>query len=140
MEIEDGDASELAAALRGDLIRPGDAGYEEARAIWNGMIDRRPALIARCAGASDVSAAVRFAAERGLPLSVRGGGHGVAGLALAAGELVVDLTGMRDVEVDPKPRPRALTAAARSVTWMRRPRSTGWRRRSAWSRGPGSRG
>ena len=69
------DAHPLRHRFRGALLRPGEEGYEEARQVWNGAIDRRPALIARCAGADDVQEALRFARERGLGISVRGGGH-----------------------------------------------------------------
>jgi len=79
------DIDELRTRFRGALLRPGEEGYDEARRIWNGAIDRRPALIARCAGADDVVAAVRFARERELAVSVRGGGHAVAGLTLGGG-------------------------------------------------------
>ena len=96
-----GDAAKtLEGELQGELIRPGDGAYDGARSIWNGMIDRRPALIARCASPEDVAAAVRFAVAQKLPLGVRGGGHGVAGLALAEDGLVVDLSAMREVQVD----------------------------------------
>jgi FAD/FMN-containing dehydrogenase len=90
----------LASSFSGELIGPRDEAYDGAREIWNGMIDRRPAMIARCADASDVAAAVRFARERELPIAVRGGGHGVAGHALCEGGLVVDLSPMRGVEVN----------------------------------------
>ncbi|WP_246212254.1 FAD-binding oxidoreductase [Streptomyces abyssomicinicus] len=90
----------LRSTLRGALLLPGDAEYASARQLWNGMIDRRPALVARCESDDDVAAAVRFARDHGLPLSVRGGGHGVAGLALCDGGLVVDLSRMTAVEVD----------------------------------------
>ncbi|MEU9577190.1 FAD-binding oxidoreductase [Streptomyces chilikensis] len=90
----------LRSTLRGTLLRPGDAEYASARRLWNGMIDRRPALVARCESDEDVAAAVRFAGDRRLPLSVRGGGHGVAGHALCDGGLVVDLSRMTGVEVD----------------------------------------
>src|SRR5215211_5419672 len=93
---------EFTSRLKGELIRPDDAGYEPARQIWNGMIERRPALVARCAGAEDVVAAVNFARDNGLLLAVRGGGHGVAGHALCEGGLVVDLSEMRAVDVDPE--------------------------------------
>jgi FAD/FMN-containing dehydrogenase len=92
------------ATLRGPVLLPGDPGYDEARSIWNGMIDRRPALIVRCAGTADVVAAVGFARENGLPLAVRGGGHNIAGSALCDDGLVIDLSGMRDVHVDPRSR------------------------------------
>jgi FAD/FMN-containing dehydrogenase len=92
------------ATLRGPVLQPGDPDYDGARALWNGMIDRRPALIARCAGAADVQAAVAFARQNALPLAVRGGGHNIAGLALCDDGLVIDLSGMRHVLVDPRAR------------------------------------
>lgn len=97
-------ADNLAAQMRGRLIRPEDATYAEARRIWNGMIALRPALIAVCSGTADVMAAVRFAASQGLLTSVRGGGHNIAGSALCDGGLVIDLSAMRAVRVDPQAR------------------------------------
>ena len=97
-------ADALATQMRGQLIRPQDASYEEARQIWNGMIDRRPALIAACSGPADVMAAVRFASSQGLLTSVRGGGHNIAGSALCEGGLMIDLSRMRAVQVDPAAR------------------------------------
>ena len=94
----------LRAGLRGPVLAASDPGYDETRAIWNAMIDRRPALIARCIGVSDVLACVRFAREHSLALSMRGGGHNIAGLALAEGGLLVDLSLMRGVWVDPAAR------------------------------------
>src|SRR4051794_37722758 len=82
----------FAASLRGALIRPGDAGYDAGRAVQNGMIDRHPALIARCSGAADVMASVNFAREHNLVLSVKAGGHNVTGNAVNDGGLVVDLS------------------------------------------------
>jgi FAD/FMN-containing dehydrogenase len=90
----------LRGSLRGALCLPGDAGYEEARTLWNAMIDKRPALVVRALGAADVMAAVRFATQHGLVLSVRGGGHNIAGNAVNDGGLMLDLTLMKSVRVD----------------------------------------
>jgi len=90
----------LAAGLHGLLIAPDDAGYDGARRVWNGLIDRRPALIAQCADADDVVRAVRFAAEHELSVAIRGGGHNVAGFGTCDGGLVVDLSRMAAVSVD----------------------------------------
>jgi FAD/FMN-containing dehydrogenase len=87
--------------VRGAVVRPSDPGYDDARAIWNGLIDRRPALIVQCTGAADVVDAVNFAREQNLLLSVKGGGHNVAGNAVNDGGLVIDLSHMRGVHVDP---------------------------------------
>lgn len=94
----------LAAGFRGALIQPGDAAYDQARSIYNAMIDKRPAVIARCADTADVMAAVSFAREHGLTLAVRGGGHNGPGLSLCDGGLVVDLSAMKGVRVDPQAR------------------------------------
>jgi FAD/FMN-containing dehydrogenase len=92
------------ASMRGSVLRPGDPGYDTARRIQNGMIDRRPAFIARCTGAADVIAAVNFARDNNLLLSVCGGGHNVAGNAVCDGGLMLDLSLMRGVHVDPAAR------------------------------------
>jgi FAD/FMN-containing dehydrogenase len=92
---------ELAQALRGDLIRPGDPEYDEARAIWNGAHDRRPALIVRCRGVADVLKAVEFARSEGLPLAVRGGAHSIPGFSTVDNGIVLDLAPMNGVRVDP---------------------------------------
>jgi FAD/FMN-containing dehydrogenase len=94
----------LASHLKGDIIVPGDETYEKARRVWNGMIDRLPGMIVRCGGAADVTAAVHFARDNNIKLSVRGGGHNVAGLAVADDGMVIDLSGMRSVHVDPPGR------------------------------------
>src|SRR6266536_4531097 len=87
--------------VRGAVLRPGDQGYDDARAIWNGLIDRRPELIVQCTGTADVVDAVNFAREQNLLLSVKGGGHNVAGNAVNDGGLVIDLSLMNGVRVDP---------------------------------------
>ncbi|HET9325773.1 MAG TPA: FAD-binding oxidoreductase [Candidatus Eisenbacteria bacterium] len=90
--------------FRGQLIQAGHADYDIARAVWNGAIDRRPRLIARCTGPTDVVAAVRFAREHGLEIAIRGGGHNVAGTAVCDDGIVIDLSAMRGVRVDPRGR------------------------------------
>jgi FAD/FMN-containing dehydrogenase len=95
---------DFASRLRGDLLRPGDASYEQARQLYNGMIDKRPALIARCVDVADVIGAVNFARENKLTLAVRGGGHNGAGLASCDGGLVIDLSRMKGIRVDPAAR------------------------------------
>jgi hypothetical protein len=90
--------------FRGRLIRAGDADYDNARAVWNGAIDRRPRLVARCIGVADVVAAVRFARDHDLEIAVRGGGHNVAGTAVCDDGIVLDLSAMRAVRVDPAGR------------------------------------
>jgi FAD/FMN-containing dehydrogenase len=91
-------------SLRGQSFCPGEPGYDTARAIPNAMIDRRPAIIARCTGAADVIACVRFARERDVLVSVRGGGHSVAGKSVCDGGLMIDLSGMKGIRVDPARR------------------------------------
>ena len=115
------DIAALRAGLRGGLLEPGDEGYDAARVVWNGMIDRRPALIARCAGVADVIDCVGFARRHGLPLAVRGGGHNVAGYAVCEGGLVVDLSAMRAVRVDAAARLAWVRAARSGATWTARP-------------------
>jgi FAD/FMN-containing dehydrogenase len=92
---------EFRKSLRGTILQAGDDGYEGARRIWNGMIDRRPAVIARCTGSADVMTAVRFAREQRLPIAVRCGGHNVAGNSVCDDGLVIDLSPMRAVRVEP---------------------------------------
>jgi FAD/FMN-containing dehydrogenase len=100
--------------LQGKLIRPGDADYDQARRVWNGMIDRYPALIAQCTSMADVVASVNFARENRLLVSVRGGGHNVAGHATNDGGLVIDLSPMKQIKVDPASR---IARAQGGVTW-----------------------
>ncbi len=101
LDIAESAVSEFAGSLKGDLIQPEDPGYHEARAIWNGMIDRRPALIAQCSGVTDVVSSVNFARTHQLLVSVRGGGHNVSGNAVCDGGLMIDLSQMTGIDVDP---------------------------------------
>jgi FAD/FMN-containing dehydrogenase len=112
--IDEAAVRDLAGALRGPLLRPGDEGYDAARAVWNGAIDRRPALIARCESAADVAQAIGFARGHGLELAVRGGGHNYAGFAVCDGGLMLDLSRMNRVAVDPAAR-RAVCGGG--ATW-----------------------
>jgi FAD/FMN-containing dehydrogenase len=100
--LDDSLVTKLRNELRGDLLRPGDPHYDSARAVWNGMIDRRPGLIARCAGVADVIRCVKLARDHELVLAVRGGGHNISGNAVCDGGLMIDLSGMRAVRVDPR--------------------------------------
>jgi hypothetical protein len=96
------DIAGLQDGFRGELLRPQDSGYEGARKVWNGSITRFPALIARCAGVADVIAAVKFAKDNGLLVAVRGGGHSFPGLSVCDGGLVIDLSLMKGIRVDPE--------------------------------------
>src|SRR5262245_14380020 len=101
MALDHGAIGAIGAALRGDVIHPGDAAYDATRKVWNEMVDRRPTLIARCKGAADVLQSVRFAKAHDLVVSVRGGGHNVAGSAVCDGGLMIDCAAMKSVHVDP---------------------------------------
>ncbi|HKJ53415.1 MAG TPA: FAD-binding oxidoreductase [Gammaproteobacteria bacterium] len=100
--------------IEGEVLAPGADGYDQARAVWNAMIDRKPALIARCLNSRDVSAALTFAAAQNLPVSIRGGGHNVAGHAVCDGGVMIDLSSMRGVSVDPEKR---VAHVAGGATW-----------------------
>ncbi len=113
--------AKLSGAFLGDLIRPGAPGYEEARKVHNGLIDKRPALIACCRGTADVVDAVRLSRELGLEVAVRGGGHSPAGRAVVDGGLMIDLSPMRGIAVDPRAR---TVRAQGGVTWVEFNRET----------------
>ncbi|MFF2032402.1 FAD-binding oxidoreductase [Arthrobacter sp. NPDC058192] len=106
--------TEFAVGLRGTVVRPGDADYDDVRRIWNGAHDRHPMLIARCAGVADVIRTVDFARSEGLPLSVRGGGHSIPGFSTVDDGIVLDLSLMKGVQVDPG---RRRVAAQAGCTW-----------------------
>lgn len=98
--LDESSVRTLSGAFAGELIGPEDGRYEGARRVWNGMVDRRPAMIARCAGEDDVVATLAFAREHALPIAVRGGGHNVAGNAVCDGGVVIDLSGLKEIAVD----------------------------------------
>ena len=103
-QIDTSDRNALKSLVRGTIHLPGGDGYDQARQVWNGMIDRRPAAIVCAAGVADVMATVRFAGERGLPVAIRCGGHNVAGSAVGDGSIVIDLARLKSVRVDPDQR------------------------------------
>jgi FAD/FMN-containing dehydrogenase len=112
--IDDEAILALTGMFKGEIIRPGDAGYDTGRKVWNGLIDKYPALILRAQDTADVVAAVNFVRENDLLVAVRGGGHNVAGTAVVDGGVVIDLSLMRDVEVDPQAR---IARAQGGATW-----------------------
>ena len=130
-EFEDG--------LHGELIRPGDGAYDEARSIWNGAHDARPAVIARCADSSDVRHAIGFARSEGLDVAVRGGSHSIPGFSTCDDGIVIDLSPMKGITVDVErrapPPPRAASPGGSSTP---PPRSTASPPPGAWSRPPAS--
>jgi FAD/FMN-containing dehydrogenase len=123
--LDDSVIDKFASGLRGTLLRPDDAGYDQARKVWNGMVDKRPALIARCAGMADVVACVRFARERDLVVSVRGGGHNYAGKSVSDGGLMIDLSPMKEIRVDPVARTARAQAGLRLGEFDRETQASG---------------
>jgi FAD/FMN-containing dehydrogenase len=110
--LEETAVRQLQASLRGELLLPSTDRYDETRKVWNGVIDKRPALIARCAGAADVLAAVTFARDHDLLVSVRGGGHSVAGKAVCNGGLMIDLARMKEIQINPVTRTARVAGGA----------------------------
>ncbi|MEX0874502.1 MAG: FAD-binding oxidoreductase [Actinomycetota bacterium] len=102
VKLEEAAVAELEGSFRGEIVRPTDETYGLHRKVWNGSIDRRPALIARCAGTADVIAAIAFGRRTGLPVAVRGGGHSFPGLSVADDALLIDLGPMKGIRVDPQ--------------------------------------
>ena len=106
------DLSRLRHGLKGAIIEPGNDGYEAARAVWNAMVDRRPAVVVRCANSADVAAAIEFARRNDLEIGVRCGGHSVLGISVPEGGLMIDLSGLRTVRVDPEARRASVQGGA----------------------------
>src|SRR3954471_11780903 len=107
--------------FHGDVLQPSTPGYDDARKVWNGMIDRRPAFIARCKSVSDVQTAIRLAKQNGLLTAIRAGGHNAAGLGVCDDGIVIDLGGLRDVLIDPA---RRTARAGGGATWADFDRAT----------------
>jgi FAD/FMN-containing dehydrogenase len=114
LTLDDTTVQDFTASLRGEVLRPTDESYDETRKIHNGMIDRRPTLIVRCAGVADVIASMGFARDQQLLVSVRGGGHSLPGFSVCDGSLMIDLLRMRGVRVDAT---RRMARAEGGVTW-----------------------
>jgi FAD/FMN-containing dehydrogenase len=131
---------ELREQVRGGVVTPEDEGYDQARRVYNAMIDRRPAMVVRCANAGDVMAAVRLAAENDLDLAVRGGGHSVPGFGTCDGGVVVDLSGMRGVRVDPVSRTARAEGGATWGDFNAAAHASAWRPPAASSPPPASAG
>ena len=111
--LDEATVAEFRTALRGELVQPGDPDYDEARKVYNGMIDKRPRMIARCSDVADVISCVNFARDNEVLLAVRGGGHNGAGWGVADDALVIDLSSMRSVRVDPEERTVRVEGGAR---------------------------
>ena len=133
-KVARGDLDALAADLEGTVLYPDDEGFAEATLLWNGMIKKRPAVLIRPETNLDVVRTVNFVREHELQLSIKGGGHNIAGLALSDGGVTLDMSGLKGVDVDAESLRRESARAARSVTSTTPRRSTAWRRRSASSR------
>ena len=126
-------AAELARSFAGQVLQPAGPGYEEARRVHNGLINKRPALIARCRGVVDIADALKVGRDRGLEVAVRGGGHNVAGRSTTEGGLLVDLSLMRGVHVDPKGRTARAEGGATWNGFNRETQLHGLATTGAWS-------
>ena len=138
--FEEEAVQEFRAGLRGELLRPGDRDFDTARKVVNGAIDKTPALIVRCAGVADVLRSVKFARVNELTVAMRGEGHNVAGNAVCDDGIVIDLSPMRSMRVDPERktvRPRRVQGGG--ILIMKR-RHMDWRRPGEWSRQPALQG
>ena len=131
--VDQGALDRLDSALRGRVLRPNTPDYDEARTLFNSMIDKRPALIAQCASPDDVTTALRFARDADLEIAVRGGGHSVAGVSLSDGGLVIDTRPMNAIDVDPDARTAVVGAGCTSTE---QPRHTGSLRSAGGCRRP----
>ena len=118
--------AELAVTFAGEILSPGDAAYDECRRIHNGLIDKRPAVIARCRGAADIADAIALAQESGSEISVRGGGHNVAGRSVTEGGVMIDLSLMKGIHVDPDARTARAQGASSGASSTERRRCTAW--------------
>jgi FAD/FMN-containing dehydrogenase len=116
----------LRRAMRGPVLLPGEPGYDAARRVWNGAVDRHPAAIARCFDSNDVISAIRFAANEGIHPAVRGGGHSVAGVSVCDDGLVIDLSLMREVSIDPGRRRARVQGGHCGRTWTAPHNDSGW--------------
>ena len=120
------DVANLRRAMSGPVMEPPDAGYEEARLVWNASINRRPAIIAKCESAADVKVAIQFATRHGMEIAVRGGAHSMSGASAVDDGLVIDLSLLNGVSVDPRRSERGSAEAPFGRTWTRQRRSTAW--------------
>ena len=129
--LDPGTVETLRGQLGGKLFLPGEPDYDDARRVWNGMIDKHPMLIVRASGVADVRRAVTFAREQELPVSIKGGGHNVAGHAVTDGGLMLDLSAMRAVSVDPAARTARVQGGALWADVDRETAPSAWRRPAA---------
>jgi FAD/FMN-containing dehydrogenase len=128
---------ELRGTIDGTVAMPGEGAYDTAVSIWNGVIERRPAVVVSCASSGDVVSALTCAQERGLDVSVRGGGHNYAGHALCDGGLMIDLTPMKSIVVNAPGRRVCVAVEPPGGSWMPRRRSMAWPCRADSSAPPG---